>query len=501
MALLDRKTHGAYFTRADIADFLVGWAVTSSTTRVLEPSAGEGVFLDAIARRSSVLGTEVQCIAVERDLELAQPNRGIRPLQSVEFVVGDFFEYSTPTHDAFDAVVGNPPWVRAASIPAQDRDRANAACVRSNVRLSATASTWAPFLVHAASMLTSAGRLAMVLPAELLQVDYAATVRTFLQRRFRRLEILRFDEHLFPDATVDAILLLASNDGEPGVWMAHLPSTRYLRTYDRWLHRHVGARWSPFNVEPRAMDLLGDLVASGRYTALGNIANIRIGTVTGNNNYFVLRSSEVKRHRIPDHLVKPVICHPRQLAGGAVDAGVLGELDRADVPLWLLSVAPDQAPLIADYIASGELEGTSSRYKCRTRTPWYSVHLEAPPDLFLAYMSHVIPRLAVNRAGAISTNLVHGIYLADPRQRDRLGRDWLNSATALSWEIVGRTYGGGVLKLEPSEAKRILVPTPTRHTLLTKAEAKMLERSWRARVEARLSRNGGVTPASLEAAA
>lgn len=501
MAQIEKKTQGAYFTRPDIAEFLVTWAVSPSTRRVLEPSAGEGVFVDAIARRASLLGTSVRCVAVERDAQYAQLARGSRPSDNVEYVVGDFFDIHPPADEAFDAVVGNPPWVRAASIPPQERGRAHAACVGSNVKLSGTASIWAPFLIHAATMLADAGRLAMVLPAELLQVDYAASVRTFLQHRFRRLVILRFDEQLFPDVSVDAILLLASNDGEPGVWMGHMPSTRHLRTYDRWLHRHIGERWSPFNVEPRAMDILDDLVASGRYTELGNIANVRIGTVTGNNKYFVLRSSEVKLHRIPTNLVRPVICHPRQLASGAVDDVVLSQLDQADVPLWLLCVDAKTEQFVADYLATGITEGTSSRYKCRMRTPWYSLRVEDPPDLFLAYMSHVMPRVAVNRAGAVSTNLVHGIYLFDVDERESLAHDWVNPATALSWEIVGRTYGGGVLKLEPSEAKRVIVPTTARRTSLTKAEANVLERSWRARVEARLNRNGSMTPNSLTEAA
>lgn len=34
-----------------------------------------------------------------------------------------------------------------------------------------------------------------------------------------------------------------------------------------------------------------------------------------------------------------------------------------------------------------------------------------------------------------------------------------NSATLLSAEICGRSYGGGVLKIEPGEASKLLVPS------------------------------------------
>jgi len=82
------------------------------------------------------------------------------------------------------------------------------------------------------------------------------------------------------------------------------------------------------------------------------------------------------------------------------------------------------------------------------------------PDLFLSYMAHETPRLAWNRAGAASTNLIHGVYLKNPTWAEDLAANWQNPATALSAELEGRTYGGGVLKMETKEAERTLVPAP-----------------------------------------
>ncbi|SBW18927.1 hypothetical protein FDG2_0885 [Candidatus Protofrankia californiensis] len=73
------------------------------------------------------------------------------------------------------------------------------------------------------------------------------------------------------------------------------------------------------------------------------------------------------------------------------------------------------------------------------------------------------PQLATNRAGVAHLNSVHGVALV-PEHR-RTGRDLLplaalNSVTMLAAETVGRAYGGGMLKLEPREAARLLLPTP-----------------------------------------
>ena len=72
-------------------------------------------------------------------------------------------------------------------------------------------------------------------------------------------------------------------------------------------------------------------------------------------------------------------------------------------------------------------------------------------------------QLATNRAQVAHLNSVHGMVL-NPANR-RLGQDLLalaalNSMTLLGAEVVGRAYGGGMLKLEPREAAVLPVPSP-----------------------------------------
>ena len=68
---------------------------------------------------------------------------------------------------------------------------------------------WVPFVVAAAASLRPGGRLALVLPAELLQVSYAAQLRSFLIDRFSRIDIIACNELLFDKAEQEVVLLLA----------------------------------------------------------------------------------------------------------------------------------------------------------------------------------------------------------------------------------------------------------------------------------------------------
>ena len=96
-----------------------------------------------------------------------------------------------------------------------------------------------------------------------------------------------------------------------------------------------------------------------------------------------------------------------------------------------------------------------------SRDPWWRVPLGTVPDLILTYMNGDTPRLAANLAGVHHLNSVHGLYLRPELRKLAvpLAVASLNSATLLGAELVGRAYGGGILKLEPGEALKLPLPT------------------------------------------
>lgn len=117
------------------------------------------------------------------------------------------------------------------------------------------------------------------------------------------------------------------------------------------------------------------------------------------------------------------------------------------------------------YLHEGVEQGVDQAYKCRVRKVWYQVPLVKPCDLFLTYMNADAPRLCSNDARAYHLNSVHGLYLHGDLQdlgRDLLPIASLNAASLLHAELIGRAYGGGLLKLEPREADRWLLPSPER---------------------------------------
>jgi hypothetical protein len=114
------------------------------------------------------------------------------------------------------------------------------------------------------------------------------------------------------------------------------------------------------------------------------------------------------------------------------------------------------------YIEDGHRTGVDTAYKCRVRKVWYRVPLVRPADLLLTCMNADTPRLVANEAEAYHLNSVHGVYLSEVGRdigRELLSLASLNSATLMHAEMVGRAYGGGILKLEPKEADLWAVPS------------------------------------------
>jgi adenine-specific DNA-methyltransferase len=466
-----RKVRGAFFTPPELCRYMAEWAIRTPADRVLEPSCGEAAFLLAAAERLAELGP-AQAGGL-RTVELHEPSARAAQalLQAGGFDarvdVGDFF--AVQPEPKFDAVIGNPPYVRYQDFSGDDRTRARAAALQAGVRLSALASSWAAFAVHATLFLRPSGRLALVLPAELLSTNYAGEVRSFLMRRFARVRLVLFTERVFPGVLEEVVLLLAEGDGPTDHCELHqFRDAQQLagntRTVSSWRPTDPEGKWTPALLDPGALAVYREVAEHENFTMLQAWGETTLGAVTGNNSYFALTDSRVAHLGLrPDDLLPlspPGSRHLRRLAFRQSD---WESLRPKGGRVWLFRPAREPSPAAWAYIAHGEREGVDRAYKCRVRDPWWRTPIVPPPDLFVTYMNADTPRLAINGAGVHHLNSVHGLYLQPqlrPEVAELLPIASLNSMTLVGAETVGRAYGGGMLKLEPREADLLPIPAP-----------------------------------------
>lgn len=478
-----RKARGAFFTPRELCGYLTDWAIRSPSDIVLEPSCGDAEFLLAAHARleevaagaglapESVHGT-LRAAELHEPSARAATQRLAALGRSLDVSVGDFFAM-TPTGDV-TAVLGNPPYVRYHAHAGADRVASRAAALRAGVALSGLASVWAAFTVHAAQFLAPGGRLALVLPAELLSTNYAAPVRAYLLEAFAEVGLVVFDERVFPGVQEEVVLLMADGFGAgpaPHLILRQVSQLADLvtgaapeRRDTTWAPRHPAAKWTPSLMPPRALDAFGEIVAGPRWSRLGEWGRIHLGAVTGNNGYFTMTGDQAAaRGLTADELVRVSPPGSAHLRGLRLTSASLATLDAGGRPTWLFRPGDTPTEGAQRYLAEGEARGVPSAYKCRARSPWWQVPLLAPPDLFLTYMNADTPRLCANDAGAHHLNSVHGVYVEKHlrgRAAGLLPLASINSLTLVAAETVGRACGGGMLKIEPGEARDLPVPSP-----------------------------------------
>jgi adenine-specific DNA-methyltransferase len=206
------------------------------------------------------------------------------------------------------------------------------------------------------------------------------------------------------------------------------------------------------------------LASEGAFGPLEEYGDTTLGAVTGGNRFFALSPARVTELGIPRRdLLRISPPGSTHLRGLALTDSSMTRLGQNGQPTWLLWPSNTPAEATQRYIELGHATGVDQAYKCRVRKEWWRVPILAVPDLFLTCMNADTARLTTNSAGVRHLNSIHGVYLHDALReigRDVLPVASLNTMTLLSAEIVGRSYGGGILKIEPREADRWWMPSP-----------------------------------------
>ncbi len=456
-----KKKFGQFFTPPVVAATLVRWAVRSRKDRILDPSCGDGEFL---ALHPYSVGIEI---------DPAHAHAARRKSEASLVHQADFFTWAEQTQERFDAAVGNPPFIRYQGFAGEVRDRALRLSSRIGANLPQLSSSWAPFIAVAASLLKKGGRLAFIVPAEIGHASYGTPLIQALANSFDLVHIIAVRSKIFPDLSEDAWLLYADGFGGSThtIGFSAVDHFEHFREPSVPMHRvsldglnRANGKLRRWLLPGAALELYERFEASPDTYRLGSIAEVGIGYVTGANDFFHLRPSQARAMNIPDSFLKVAVRKgeflppSHTLTSGHVRSWLVN-----DEPVLLLHLNGDvRLPeKIKDYLTSATAKKVREAYKCRNRNPWYAVPGVVVPDGFLTYMSGTNVQLVKNSAGCVATNSVHVVKLRNGHTFSSLQNQWNNPITTLSCEIEGHPLGGGMLKIEPGEARRILLTRQT----------------------------------------
>lgn len=452
---------GQIFTPRPVADWMAAWACSDHPRNMLEPAAGDGVFLRAL---ESVLagrqnGSAVRVTAFEVDAGLAES----RPFRSGALQVHlrreDFIAASLATR--FDAAVANPPYVRHHALRRSEAimRRFDRLCGR---RLSRMTNLYGLFVLKIWSLLAARGRAAIITPAEWLNADFGVPIKAYLLEQNGLDGIIHFDhaERVFSDAlTTAAIILLrhGRNGGDP-VRLSRVSRVADLRHLEFSSMQavssetlHPAEKWSPLFDRRQPVRRTGH--------SLRNVAACSRGIATGANSYFVLRESERLRWKINRRDVRLCISKARQIRANCLTAGDMRRLIAADEPVWLLAPRRRLSAPVQRYLAEGRRLGIDRRYLPSHRPVWFRPESRAPAHILVAVFARGVFRFVLNEARVLNLTAYHGVYPRTEAVNVPALHAYLCSPSAQkALKRHRRIYGGGLSKLEPRDVEAIEIP-------------------------------------------
>ena len=451
-----RLLRGQFDTPPHVADLGFAAAVRSRDDRVWEPTCGPGSFLHAALRAGHpadrLLGTEIDAPR----LEAAR-----RTLPSVDLRLSDLFALTPQKLGVFDAVVGNPPFVRPERIDRSDRRRIRAAVAASTgFEAPAKADLAVLALLHCTAFLAPGGRLSFVMPNSWMDADFGAPVRRFLLRDHRLVRIVESrDDPWFPEVSLNTVVVVLerTSEREPTEFVQLRGGTRHVHRADA-----PEGRWTIPLRAPKVWWAV-TRASAGRLRPLGDLADLGYGTKVGIAPFFTPRAPDGAD--VEDRWRRPFLRSLRGLHRY--------EVRRSDVSGVLLDFSADPAaaadparnPGAAAWIHQGETRRNRGGRpypevpSVRHHRPWYALReVRTGPLLVPQFRAERHYILANPGAVPVNNSAWYARWRA-PIDPDLVGGLLNCTWMALAAEVLGRTnLGEGLLTLYGPDLKALPVP-------------------------------------------
>jgi len=468
--MINKKLSGSFYTPKLVADFLVSHLVKKFDDRqsisVLEPSAGDGIFIRTIYNEPAIAKKIKTIVAVEKNgTELNKIIKDVKQ-PSLKAIHSDFLDFQNGNRRTFGLVIGNPPYIRKGLLKKKQLEMCVDIHARANLAAIKTKNIWTAFLVRCIEFTEENGILAFVLPSELLQVKFAAELRDLIIKEFERVEIFTFNELLFNDCKgQDTLILIAERkSNSKGIYYCNIDKSSDLDKGKFTLAQNAKikeSKWTHHHLETDEIELLEKL--KNQIKTVNDYSTSKAGIVTAANDYFIVDEKTVEEYSLHD-FIRPIIKKGLFVNGSVeLSANDFQLLVDQSKPAYLIALNQNSAirknAKLWSYLKIGEEKDIPNRYKTSIRDNWYEVpNIGSEPEAFFFKRCNEYPKLIKNSAKVLATDSAYVISMKEGYAIENLIYSFYNSLTLSFAELQGRYYGGGVLELTPNEFKQLPIP-------------------------------------------
>ncbi len=472
-----QKLRGGYYTPQHLADYVTKWVLLNEPKKILEPSCGDGVFIQAVANNDASKQLKMTCFEI-LDTEVEKSRELAKQLGYVncEVNAGDFLVWANKllleNNPVFDGVLGNPPFIRYQFLEKDFQIETETVFKTLGLKFTKHTNAWVPFILASLSLLKDGGRLGMVIPSEIINVMHSQSLRTFMGKVCSKIVVIDPKEIWFEDTLQGAVILLAEKKKDhnlqtEGVGILSVQGLDFLNTDPNELFKNtlttngktIDGKWTRAVLDKDELKLIDKIINHKNVHLFKDIADVDVGIVTGANEFFLVNNEIVNEYKLHEY-AHPMFGRSQHCRGVLYDKNQHDENQNLGLPTNFIYMTQEFEELskgAQKYIKLGESKGYETRYKCRIRKPWYTVPSIYSRSVGMLKRSHAAPRLILNTIEAYTTDTAYRVTSkkVDPAN---LVCSFLNPITAIFAELEGRFYGGGVLELVPSEIEKLYVP-------------------------------------------
>ncbi|MCB0517022.1 MAG: N-6 DNA methylase, partial [Bacteroidetes bacterium] len=186
-----KNKYGQYFTPEIVAEFMVDLAEINPTSKILEPSSGEGVFLDILTKRGF---NNITAYEIDRELN-----------NQFDFVRYESF-VSALIDKKFDLIIGNPPYIRWKNLEAELKEEL-AKSKLWHKYFNSLCDYLYIFILKSIELLSENGQLIFICPEYWMNTTHSISLRNYMVENGYFERIYHFNETpIFTNVTVSVIV-------------------------------------------------------------------------------------------------------------------------------------------------------------------------------------------------------------------------------------------------------------------------------------------------------
>lgn len=383
------KLRGGYYTPLELAIFISRWVASAENVKtILEPSCGDGVFFEAVATAANhhihIDGFEIEGAEAYK---AKNRSKGLHNID-VEVQTKDFLRWylnDKPKNYFVDGIVGNPPFIRYQYLPKDAQLFSEQIFRQNNLYFTRHTNAWVPFIVASLNLLKPGGRLGMILPAEILHVMHAQSIRQYLGIICKKIVIFDPEELWFKNTLQGAIILLAEKKNDikekaMGVGIVRTVGNKfmisspadYIKNTNYMNGKTIVGKWTRALLNKDELDLFDSLAENEKVFHFDELADVDVGMVTGANDFFLVPNETVSKYKL-NKWAYPMFGRSAHCPGVIYNKKQHIANANKGLPtnfIWF-DVDSDKElnPEAKEYIISGKQQDLHKRYKCRIRSP------------------------------------------------------------------------------------------------------------------------------------